>query len=109
MIEGLSSYAGADNLIYPSAAPFVDFGGLSFTTDKGGDFNFGLGGSGPLGLILNSSVLNPGGGAVSFPGSVDISLNVAAVPEPATWAVMLVGFGAMGASMRAARRKSAIA
>jgi hypothetical protein len=28
-----------------------------------------------------------------------------AVPEPATWAMMLVGFGGMGAAMRSARRK----
>ncbi len=30
-----------------------------------------------------------------------------AVPEPATWAVMLVGFGAVGAAMRGSRRKAA--
>jgi hypothetical protein len=29
------------------------------------------------------------------------------VPEPATWAMMLVGFGAVGAAMRKARRTSA--
>lgn len=29
-----------------------------------------------------------------------------AVPEPATWAMMLVGFGAMGYSMRRTRRRS---
>jgi len=28
-----------------------------------------------------------------------------AVPEPATWAVMFLGFGAIGASMRSARRR----
>ena len=28
-----------------------------------------------------------------------------AVPEPATWAMMLMGFGVMGAAMRSARRK----
>jgi hypothetical protein len=32
---------------------------------------------------------------------------VSSVPEPATWAVMLVGFGAMGAAMRNSRRKLA--
>jgi hypothetical protein len=31
---------------------------------------------------------------------------VAAVPEPATWAMMLVGFGMMGASMRYRRRST---
>ncbi|WP_294942013.1 PEPxxWA-CTERM sorting domain-containing protein [Tardiphaga sp.] len=29
-----------------------------------------------------------------------------AVPEPATWAMMLLGFGAMGASLRRSRRRS---
>ena len=34
------------------------------------------------------------------------SLSTAAVPEPATWAMMLVGFGMMGASMRYRRRST---
>ena len=33
---------------------------------------------------------------------------VSAVPEPVTWAMMLVGFGAIGASMRYGRRKSSV-
>ena len=33
-------------------------------------------------------------------GSYSGTLNVAAVPEPATWAMMLIGFGAIGFSMR---------
>ncbi|MCW2389601.1 hypothetical protein M2333_002647 [Sphingobium sp. B11D3B] len=33
---------------------------------------------------------------------------VAAVPEPASWAMMLVGFGAIGFSMRDRRRKSSV-
>ena len=32
-----------------------------------------------------------------------------AVPEPATWAVMLLGFGGVGAAMRARHRKQALA
>ncbi len=34
--------------------------------------------------------------------------NVAAVPEPATWAMMLVGFGMIGAASRYRRRRTAI-
>ena len=35
-----------------------------------------------------------------------ITAQVAAVPEPTTWAMMLIGFGAVGYSMRSRRRKS---
>jgi hypothetical protein len=39
-----------------------------------------------------------------------VELQGAAIPEPATWAVMLAGFGAIGgASMRSARRRTALA
>jgi hypothetical protein len=45
--------------------------------------------TGPVGFSLSARNPNPTG---------------AAVPEPATWAMMIVGFGAIGASMR--RRQS---
>jgi hypothetical protein len=35
----------------------------------------------------------------------DVYAGAAGVPEPATWAVMLVGFGSIGAAMRRSRRK----
>ncbi|MXP44598.1 PEPxxWA-CTERM sorting domain-containing protein [Allopontixanthobacter sediminis] len=34
---------------------------------------------------------------------------MSAVPEPSTWALLLLGFGLIGGSMRAARRKGSIA
>jgi len=50
-------------------------------------------------------------GAISFTsarGIVDITTfstaAVAAVPEPATWAMLLIGFGAVGSAVRARRR-----
>lgn len=36
-----------------------------------------------------------------------VGATLAAVPEPATWAMMLFGVGAIGATMRASRRKAA--
>ena len=38
--------------------------------------------------------------------TLTISAVAAAVPEPATWAMMLVGFGMMGATMRYRRRST---
>ena len=40
-----------------------------------------------------------------FPGG-EIRGNFAAIPEPATWAMMLLGFAAMGISVRTRRRSS---
>jgi hypothetical protein len=40
----------------------------------------------------------------SSPGTAEIS----GVPEPATWAMMLVGVGVLGAVMRGARARAAI-
>jgi hypothetical protein len=44
-------------------------------------------------------------------GAYDVTLSAvsAAVPEPATWAMMLFGIGGIGATMRMARRKSGVA
>lgn len=47
-------------------------------------------------------------GTLSTAGAITqfTSSQAAAVPEPATWAMMLVGFGAVGLSMRRRRRSS---
>jgi len=37
------------------------------------------------------------------------SVSISAVPEPATWAMMLAGFAGLGAAIRASRRKAALA
>jgi len=45
------------------------------------------------------------GAGINFERQNSIQLaQVAAVPEPATWAMMLIGFGAVGASVRRKRR-----
>jgi hypothetical protein len=45
--------------------------------------------------------LTPGS---SISGPVSIGVSFDAVPEPATWAMMLVGFGGLGAAMRSRRK-----
>lgn len=52
---------------------------------------------------FNLGTFNIGGG-FGPSGTLTISRVNAAVPEPATWAMMLMGFGAMGVSMRRRRR-----
>lgn len=44
-------------------------------------------------------VAGTSGGNASFAGTLSFAA-VSAVPEPATWAMMLIGFGAVGYSMR---------
>ena len=49
-----------------------------------------------------------GDGAGGIPASVGLRLDsnlTAAVPEPATWAMMLLGFGFVGGALRSAKRR----
>ena len=41
--------------------------------------------------------------------SFEISDVASAVPEPATWAMMIIGFGGVGSMVRSARRKQTAA
>jgi hypothetical protein len=96
-IEGLSSYAGADDSLSASLMP--DFGGVSFTTDVAGDTNiFTTCGIGPCAI---KSADDP----VGYPSS-GFELNYSAndVPEPLT--ISVFGAGLVGAAALR-RRKSA--
>jgi hypothetical protein len=67
-------------------------------------------------LVPSSGILrvqffgNSGSTSLGAPGLDAVSLDAApiasAVPEPASWAVMIVGFGMVGATLRSARRPS---
>ena len=68
--------------------------GLAFSLDGG-----------PLVAIIRS----PNGlsffvGETRGPGSFSVTPNVSAVPEPASWAMMIAGFGIIGAGLRVRRR-----
>ena len=52
---------------------------------------------------------HPGGTGGTRWGTWISDVTLSAVPEPSTWAMMLVGFGGLGAALRASRRKRAIA
>lgn len=58
--------------------------------------------------ITNLTITATGGG-FSQVSQVRVGDAVAAVPEPATWGMMLMGFGAAGYAMRRRRRNSGLA
>lgn len=64
---------------YAGGNTYYDFGGSGFSNFSGYDLNFRT-------LTQTDAI--------------------SAVPEPATWAMMLIGFGGIGSSMRRTRRKS---
>jgi hypothetical protein len=74
---------------------FFDFDNTpQFFTFTGGTFS----------LFVNDLAISAGNSNVPLNGVIRVT---AAVPEPATWAMMMLGFGAIGLAMR--RRRPALA
>jgi hypothetical protein len=72
----------------------------------------GLGGLGSVTLDAGNHTINLIGTLTglysgSYSGTINVQPVRGAVPEPATWAMMLLGFGAMGVATRRRRAKSA--
>jgi hypothetical protein len=66
-----------------------------------------IGSSNTLGFVLSNPNVGDSRDAI-VPSGLRITASdavVAAVPEPATWAMMLIGFGAIGCAMRFRRRR----
>jgi hypothetical protein len=118
-VANFSFNAGDFGLSSAFVASYLPTCGCSFTTDnvfidtdssgniKGWLISFGLGGYGSL--FLEGGTEGSRDQAISYPtetGLVNASgtFAAAAVPEPASWALMLGGFGLIGGAMRARRR-----
>ena len=89
---------GSNNIYYTSGPSFVDGSGLGFGTAAGNSVNLFYQSSASSYRI---NTLNPFGS--TFVSASSSQVAAAAVPEPATWAMMLVGFAGIGL---AARRRS---
>jgi hypothetical protein len=111
------NFLSYNNLFFPNGSPidcdfpfvgtFVDVFGLAFTVQGG--YRVGLWGDGnefgPGTTTYGVGVMNSGGILnYQFDG---VGGSAAAVPESATWGLMLVGFGSLGAVLR--RRRGQVA
>ena len=103
-----------NNLFFPTGSPidcdfpfsgtFVDVFGVAFTVDGGYRANLWGDGDlfGPGTTTYGVGVMNSSGILTSqFAG---VSGSAAAVPEPSTWLLMLMGVGGLGYGLRRARR-----
>jgi hypothetical protein len=87
--------------------PHVDGNGLEFTGDTSGLF-----------FNIYNNVNTGAYAAGNYPGAdvlwiyggptVDGTFDISAVPEPATWAMFLLGFGAIGWTLRGSRKQGAV-
>ena len=114
-ITGLTDYAGDDNQVY-TTFPSLDYPGLAFlaggsafnvyydTTDgpasSADSYACGFAGYCEIGPGVT------GTSGLDGPDPINpIAFTLTAIPEPATWALMLAGFGGLGAALR--RRRAA--
>ena len=108
----LTGFTAAEfNLEQGSPSSFT----ISLTDSAGDVFNQvvnNLQGSNIFNIIAPAGTVYTSGTLVSTTGGAFQDFKqlrvvaAGAVPEPATWAMMLLGFGAMGASLRRSRRRS---
>ena len=81
----------------------LSFGFLNGTFGADNDINFDANQNNTFRIDLTG-----GGQTISAYAQLGTGAVAAAVPEPATWAMMLIGFGAMGVSLRRRRRADAM-
>jgi hypothetical protein len=100
-----------DNLFYPGGSPqtatdypfsggFLDIYGLVFTTSSNVAVNFWS--NGDLGGLTYGAGFTDGVDVLDYVGGISAS----AVPEPATWGMMILGVGMAGAALRRRRAGS---
>jgi hypothetical protein len=111
-VTGLTGYAGQDNEVF-SPGPNLDYFGLAFLVG-GAAFNvyYDTGVSDPYQCgFAGYCEIGPGAPGTSGLDAPDpmnpIVFTLTAVPEPAVWAMMLLGFGVLGTTLRRRRAVAA--
>ena len=100
---GVENTSSDGHWTYDDVVP-VDFFGLLFTGVTNPFYDvFANGGGGSIGISF------AGGQTYNLDNSIIGQLSVTAVPEPATWAMTVLGVGMIGAGLRLSRRKSGVA
>jgi hypothetical protein len=95
----------AVNGMTDTAFSSVLLNGITLTTDASGAIDVKSLLDVPVNAGGNTLVVNgTSGGLFSYGGNISFAKLVAGVPEPASWALMIVGFGGMGAALRNRRR-----
>jgi len=87
-----------------AGGPSAEYNGASISSS--GNTILGSEGNGVIqfqGLVTSISWTNP-----TFENWYGFTVGVGGVPEPASWAMMLVGVGAIGASLRRSRKVGAV-
>jgi hypothetical protein len=96
----------SESILYEaSAGPRVVLGDLYTLQPLGGDMSLTLA-AGDYFIQPSPPSINAwyGRGGDIGVGLRGVAIDVAAVPEPATWALMMLGFGSLGVALRAWRR-----
>jgi hypothetical protein len=103
----LGSLNGVATAISLDAATAIDFSSIFVTEVATGNvFNFAITNGNPEIAVLPFSSVTGGAYTLTVTGTAGTNasyggtLNFSAVPEPGTWALMILGFGAIGFSMR---------
>jgi len=101
---GFRDNGGTDLLGFDNAVPIDAAGGLLFDvgTTVAASGQYALFGLWDGGSVFSGHVVTGAYDYVDF-GSVDVS----GTPEPATWAMMMMGVGVLGLALRMSRRKTA--
>lgn len=81
----------------------ITLGGQNFTLTPSGQFEFGFISDAAVSVGSLLQISGSSGSNASYAGT----LNIAAVPEAATWAMMIIGFGFVGGVVRTRARKQA--